>query len=120
MQATVRGSSLPVFKQWLKVASSQGIIVIVTLLILVTLPCVMIDLLERDVVLRMLQAGYTADTEEVRLKKAVGKVLRPDSAVKVQEWLKSASESGAIVTNKCDTMINTIGTLQSAKLSWMY
>ena len=47
-------------------------------------------------VLRMLQAGYT-DSEEVRLKKAVGKILRPDSAIKVQEWLKSASESGATV-----------------------
>lgn len=79
----------------------------------------MIDLLERDVVLRMLQAGYT-DTEEVRLKKAVGKVLRPDSVVKVQEWLKSASESGAIVTKITVevTITNTIiGTLQNAKLS---
>lgn len=41
----------------------------------------------------MLQAGHT-DSEEVRLKKAVSEVLRPDSAMRVQEWLKSASESG--------------------------
>lgn len=43
--------------------------------------------------LRMLRAGYT-DSKEVRLKKVVSEVLRPDSAMKVQEWLKSASESG--------------------------
>ena len=53
----------------------------------------------------MLQAGYI-DSEEVRLKKAVGEVLRPDSAIKVEEWLKSASESGAIVTNIIITVIH--------------
>ena len=43
--------------------------------------------------MRMLQAGYT-DSEEVRLKKAINEVLQADSAVKVEDWLKSATEAG--------------------------
>ena len=44
-------------------------------------------------ILKMLQAGYN-DCEEVRLNKAIGEVLKPDAIASVQEWLKTASESG--------------------------
>ncbi len=48
---------------------------------------------ERDVILKMLQAGYN-DCEEVRLNKAINEALKPDAIANVQEWLKTASESG--------------------------
>jgi hypothetical protein len=53
---------------------------------------------ERDVILKMLQAGYN-DCEEVRLSKAIGEVLKPDASASVQEWLKTASESGSDTSN---------------------
>ena len=49
--------------------------------------------IEHDVILKILQAGYN-DCEEVRLSKAIGEVLKPDAIASVQEWLKTASESG--------------------------
>lgn len=49
--------------------------------------------IERDIMMRMLQAGYT-DSEEVRLKKAINEVLQADSALKVEDWLKSATKAG--------------------------
>ena len=94
MQATVRGKTLPVFKQWLKVASSKGDShyhsssvwrVIITFSRIV--------IIERNVILKMLQAGYN-DCEEVRLSKAIGEMLKPDAIASVQEWLKTANESG--------------------------
>ena len=96
MQATVRGKTLPVFKQWLKVASSKGNTIFYSRSVFkfkahklfVYFICI-----ERDVILKMLQAGYN-DCEEVRLGKAIGEVLKPDAISNVQEWLKTASESG--------------------------
>ena len=49
--------------------------------------------IERDVILQMLQTGYN-NCEEVRLSKAISEVLKPDSVARVQEWTKTASESG--------------------------
>lgn len=48
---------------------------------------------ERDVILKMLRAGYN-DCEETRLNKAINEALKSDAIASVQEWLKTASESG--------------------------
>lgn len=59
----------------------------------------LLNSIERDVILKMLQAGYN-DCEEVRLNKAIGEVLKQDAIASVQEWLKTASESGEQIASE--------------------
>jgi hypothetical protein len=85
MHHTVRGSTLPVLREWLKTASNK----------------------ERELVLQMLTAAH-GGSEDTRLQKAVEDVLRPDSAARVQQWLQTAS------TSERQTLLGVLETLAVA------